>query len=75
MKDFQTQKQEKKKKTENCLKYLEKKNMEFIKEFEYQFEAIEYIQKEFDVNVSPSHISSVLNKNIKSTKGFVFEYI
>jgi uncharacterized protein YutD len=49
--------------------------MEFIKEFEYQFEAIEYLEKAFDVNVLPSKISDVLNKNRKSTQGFFFEYV
>lgn len=50
--------------------------MQFIKEFEYQFEAIQSIQKQaFDGNVLPSNISSVLNKNRKSTQGFVFEYV
>ena len=49
--------------------------MEFIKEFEYQFEAIEYIKKEFNINVSRSAISMVLNKKQKSAKGFVFEYV
>lgn len=49
--------------------------MEFIKEFEFQFEAIEYIKKEFNINIHQSKISDVLNKNRKSHKGFVFEYV
>ena len=48
--------------------------MEFIKQFEYQFEAIEYLEKAFDVNVS-SKISAVLKKKRNSTQGFVFEYV
>ena len=62
-------------KNRKLFKVFRKDTMEFIKEFEYQFEAIEYIQKEFDVNVLSSKISDVLNKNRKSTQGFVFEYI
>ena len=49
--------------------------MQFIKDFEYQFGAIQYIQKAVDVNILPSNLSSVLNKNRKSTQGFVFEYV
>ena len=64
----------KKEKNRKLFKVFRKKNMEFIKEFEYQFEAIEYIQKAFDVNVS-SKISAVLNKDRNSTQGFVFEYV
>ena len=61
-------------KNRKLFKVFRKDTMEFIKEFEYQFEAIEHIQKAFDVNVS-SKISDVLNKNRKSTQGFVFEYV
>ena len=49
--------------------------MEFIKEFEFQFEAIEYIKKEFNVNIQTSNISKVFKKKLKSTGGFVFEYV
>ena len=45
-----------------------------IKIVETQIEAMEYIKKEFNVNVS-SNISHVLNKKRKSTQGFVFEYV
>jgi len=55
-------------------KVFKKDTMEFIKEFEYQFEAIEYIKKEFNVNIHYSNISAVLQKKRKSTGGFVFEY-
>ena len=65
----------KKEKNRKLFKVFRKKNMEFIKQFEYQFEAIEYIQKAFDLNVSRRKISDVLKKNIKSTQGFLFEYI
>ena len=62
-------------KRSKLFKVFRKKNMEFIKEFEYQFEAIEYIKKEFNVNVLSSKISAVLHKKRKSTGGFVFEYV
>jgi hypothetical protein len=61
-------------KNRKLFKVFRKDTMEFIKEFEYQFEAIEHIQKAFDVNVS-SNISAVLNKDRNSTQGFVFKYI
>ena len=62
-------------KNKKLFKVFRKHNMEFIKEFEFQFEAIEYIKKEFNINVSPPLISGVLQKNRKSAKGFVFEYV
>lgn len=64
-------------KNRKLFKVFRKKNMEFIKQFEYQFEAIEYIQKAFDINVNvlSSKISDVLNKKRNSTQGFVFEYV
>ena len=65
----------KKEKNRKLFKVFRKHTMEFIKEFEYQFEAIEYIKKEFNINVSPSLISAVLNKKRKSAKGFLFEYV
>lgn len=54
---------------------FEKKTMNVIKIVESQIEAIEYIQKECNVNVCQQSISDVLNKNRKSTQGFVFEYV
>lgn len=65
----------KKEKNRKLFKVFRKHNMEFIKEFEYQFEAIEYIKKEFNVNIIQSSISSVFKKKQKSTGGFVFEYV
>ena len=65
----------KKEKNRKLFKVFRKDTTECIKEFEYQFEAIEYIKKEFNVNVSRQGISAVLKKKSKSTKGFVFEYV
>lgn len=62
-------------KNRKLFKVFRKHNMEFIKEFEFQFEAIEYIKKEFNVNVLSSKISNVLQKKRKSTGGFVFKYV
>ena len=62
-------------KNRKLFKVFRKHNMEFMKEFEFQFEAIEYIQEEFNINVSPSLISECLYKKRKSTRGFVFEYV
>ena len=65
----------KKEKNKKLFKVFRKHNMEFIKEFEFQFEAIEYIKKEFNVNIQTSNISKVFKKKLKSTGGFVFEYV
>jgi hypothetical protein len=65
----------KKEKYRKLFKVFRKDTMEFIKEFEYQFEAIEYIKKEFNINVSRQGMSAVLRNREKSRKGFVFEYI
>lgn len=62
----------KREKNKKLFKVFKKDNMEFIKEFEYQFEAIEYIKKEFNLNIFDSNISKVLKKKLKSTGGFVF---
>ena len=45
----------------------------FIKTFSYQFEAKEYLQKEYNIT-STFNISSVLAGNIKSSAGFIFKY-
>jgi hypothetical protein len=45
----------------------------FIKTFVYQFEAMEYLQKEHNIT-STIKISAVLSGKIKSTAGFVFKY-
>ena len=45
----------------------------FIKTFTYQFEAKEYLQKEYKIT-STFKISEVLAGNRKSTTGFVFKY-
>ena len=62
-------------KHKKLFKVFKKHNMEFIKEFEFQFEAIEYIKKEFNINIRQEKISEVLHKKRKSTGGFVFEYV
>jgi CHASE3 domain sensor protein len=45
----------------------------FIKTFTYKFEAIEYLQKEYNIT-STMKINEVLKKKRKSTAGFVFKY-
>ena len=45
----------------------------FIKTFTYQFEATEYLQKEYHIT-SSIHISKVLLGHLKSSAGFVFKY-
>ena len=45
----------------------------FIKTFDYQIEAREYLQKEYDIT-STFHISDVLAGRLKKTAGFVFKY-
>jgi len=45
----------------------------FIKEFNYQFEAKEYLKKEHDIT-STIKIVQVLNGSRKSSAGFVFKY-
>jgi hypothetical protein len=45
----------------------------FIKTFTYQFEAKEYLQKEYNIT-STFKISAVLAGNRKTTAGFVFKY-
>jgi hypothetical protein len=47
----------------------------FIKTFTYQFEAIEYLQKEYKITSRlDSKITDVLSGRRKSTAGFVFKY-
>ena len=75
IKHFSNPEARKKEKNKKLFKVFRKHNMEFIKEFEYQFEAIEYIKKEFNVNIQTSNISKVFKKKLKSTGGFVFEYV
>ena len=50
-----------------------KKDGTFIKTFTYQFEAKEYLQKEYNIT-STFKISEVLAGNRKSSAGFVFKY-
>ena len=45
----------------------------FIKTFTYQFEAIEYLQKEHHI-ITTIKISEVLKGHRKSSAGFVFKY-
>ena len=45
----------------------------FIKTFTYQFEAKEYLQKEYNIT-STFKISEVLAGNRKNSAGFVFKY-
>ena len=45
----------------------------FIKTFNYQFEATEYLQREYNIN-STIKIYEVLQGNRKSSAGFVFKY-
>jgi hypothetical protein len=45
----------------------------FIKTFTYQYEAKEYLQKEYNIT-SIISICQVLNGNMKSSAGFVFKY-
>ena len=45
----------------------------FIKTFSYQFEAKEYLQKEYNIT-STFNISRVLSGSNKSSAGFVFKY-
>ena len=45
----------------------------FIKTFNYQFEAIEYLQKEYQITTTIK-IGEVLAKKRKSSAGFVFKY-
>ena len=45
----------------------------FIKTFTYQYEAKEYLQKEYDIK-SIDNITSVLSGKRKSSAGFVFKY-
>ena len=44
----------------------------FIKTFTYQFEAKEYLEKEYDIFLS--NISAVLSGKRNNTNGFVFKY-
>jgi hypothetical protein len=48
-------------------------NGEFIKTFNYQFEAKEYLQKEHNITTLIK-ISEVLSGKRKSSAGFVFKY-
>jgi len=73
IRQFSNPEAKKREKHKKLFKVFRKHNMEFIKEFEFQFEAIEYIKKEFNINIYK--ISEVLNKKRKSTGGFVFKYV
>tara|TARA_B100001027_G_scaffold60827_1_gene41065 strand:+ start:1807 stop:2709 length:903 start_codon:yes stop_codon:yes gene_type:complete len=75
IRQFSNPEARKSEKRRKLFKVFRKHNMEFIKEFEFQFEAIEYIKKEFNINVLSSKISAVLRNREKSAKGFVFEYV
>jgi hypothetical protein len=46
----------------------------FIKTFTYQFEAKEYLEKEYDIFIFLSNISAVLSGKRNNTIGFVFKY-
>tara|TARA_Y100000992_G_scaffold200619_1_gene136714 strand:+ start:194 stop:841 length:648 start_codon:yes stop_codon:yes gene_type:complete len=50
-----------------------KKNGTFIKSFNYQFEAREYLQKTYKINTH-SDISAVLRGTRNSSHGFIFKY-
>ena len=50
-----------------------KLNGEFIKTFNYQFEAKEYLQKEHNITTLIK-IGAVLSENRKSSAGFIFKY-
>ena len=52
----------------------DKKENIFIKSFNYQFEAMEYLQKTYDVKTTIK-ISCVLRGTRKSSAGFTFKYI
>jgi flagellar biosynthesis GTPase FlhF len=45
----------------------------FLKSFNYQFEAVEYLQKEYSIQ-SRISVSGVLAGKIKTSAGFVFKY-
>ena len=49
------------------------KNETFIKTFTYQFQAKEYLQKEYEIK-SEIKIKNVLTGTQKSSAGFVFKY-
>ena len=49
------------------------KDEKIIETFTYQFEAREYLKKEYDIT-SDIKIGSVLNGDRKSSAGFVFKY-
>ena len=50
-----------------------KKDGTFIKTFTYQFEAIQYLKEEFNIN-SNIGISAVLRGKRPTSAGFVFKY-
>jgi len=50
-----------------------KKDGTFVKTFTYQFEAIAYLQEEYNITTSIA-ICEVLKGNRKSSAGFVFKY-
>jgi hypothetical protein len=62
-KSFDVFKKDKKDKKENI----------FIKSFDYQFEAMEYLQKTYDIK-TPIKIGEVLQGNRNSSHGFIFKY-
>jgi hypothetical protein len=50
-----------------------KKDGTYIKSFDYQFEAMEYLQKTYDIKTTIK-ISAVLKGKRKSSHGFIFKY-
>jgi hypothetical protein len=61
-------------KEQNKLFDIFKLNGEFIKTFNYQFEAKEYLQKEHNITSNIS-MGLVLDGRLNSSAGFVFKYI
>jgi len=51
----------------------DKKEKIFIKSFDYQFQAIEYLQKTYDIK-NTIKIGEVLRGTRKSSAGFTFKY-
>jgi hypothetical protein len=50
-----------------------KKDGTYIKSFDYQFEAREYLQKTYDIKTRID-TSAVLKGRLKSSAGFTFKY-
>ena len=51
-----------------------KKDGTYVKSFDYQFEAKEYLQQIYGINCAHGNISSVLQGKRNSSKGFIFKY-